>query len=40
MCACGVELTQGPIDRDGTVDAGLCDPSRNGWKMIQERRSR
>jgi len=40
MCACGVEVTQEPIDRYGTVDAGFRDPSGNGWKMIQERRSR
>ena len=40
MRACGVEFTQEPIDRYGTVDAGFRDPSGNGWKMIQERRSR
>jgi catechol 2,3-dioxygenase-like lactoylglutathione lyase family enzyme len=34
----GVELTQEPIDRYGTVDAGFRDPSGNGWKMIQARR--
>jgi hypothetical protein len=34
----GVEFTQEPIDRFGTVDAGFRDPSGNGWKMIQARR--
>ena len=38
MRARGVEFTQEPIDRYGTVDAGFRDPSGNGWKMIQERR--
>ena len=33
----GVEFTQEPIDRYGTVDAGFRDPSGNGWKMIQAR---
>ena len=33
----GVELTQEPIDRFGTVDAGFRDPSGNGWKLIQAR---
>jgi catechol 2,3-dioxygenase-like lactoylglutathione lyase family enzyme len=36
--AAGVELTQEPIDRYGTVDAGFRDPSGNGWKMIEARR--
>lgn len=35
--AAGVELTQEPMERYGTVDAGFRDPSGNGWKMIQER---
>ena len=39
MRAGGVEFTQEPIDRYGTVDAGFRDPSGNGWKMIQERKS-
>jgi catechol 2,3-dioxygenase-like lactoylglutathione lyase family enzyme len=30
----GVEFTQEPVDRYGTVDAGFRDPSGNGWKMI------
>lgn len=38
MRAGGVELTQEPIDRYGTVDAGFRDPSGNGWKIIQARR--
>lgn len=39
MCAQGVEFTQEPLDRFGTVDAGFRDPSGNGWKMIEARRS-
>lgn len=35
--ASGVEFTQEPIERYGTVDAGFRDPSGNGWKMIQVR---
>ena len=38
MNAYGVEFTQEPVDRFGTVDAGFRDPSGNGWKMIQARR--
>lgn len=34
----GVEFTQEPVTRYGTVDAGFRDPSGNGWKMIQARR--
>ena len=34
----GVEITQEPVERYGTVDAGFRDPSGNGWKVIQERR--
>ena len=37
MLAAGVEFTQEPVDRFGTVDAGFRDPSGNGWKMIQGR---
>ena len=33
----GVEFTQEPIERYGTVDAGFRDPSGNGWKMIEAR---
>jgi len=38
MRARGVELTQEPVERYGTVDAGFRDPSGNGWKLIQARR--
>ena len=38
MCAAGVEFTQEPIERFGTMDAGFRDPSGNGWKMIGIRR--
>ena len=37
MRARGVEFTQEPIARFGSVDAGFRDPSGNGWKMIEER---
>ena len=37
MQALGVEFTQEPVERYGTVDAGFRDPSGNGWKMIQGR---
>jgi catechol 2,3-dioxygenase-like lactoylglutathione lyase family enzyme len=37
LSAAGVEFTQEPVDRYGTVDAGFRDPSGNGWKMIQAR---
>jgi catechol 2,3-dioxygenase-like lactoylglutathione lyase family enzyme len=37
MIGLGVEFTQEPVDRFGTVDAGFRDPSGNGWKMIQGR---
>lgn len=33
----GVDITQEPVDRFGTVDAGFRDPSGNGWKLIQAR---
>src|SRR5262245_15434949 len=38
MRAAGVEITQEPVDRYGAVDAGIRDPSGNGWKVIQARR--
>ena len=38
MKARGVEFTQEPIERYGTVDAGFRDPSGNGWKMLQTRK--
>jgi catechol 2,3-dioxygenase-like lactoylglutathione lyase family enzyme len=37
MRARGVELTQEPVERYGSVDAGFRDPSGNGWKVIQAR---
>jgi catechol 2,3-dioxygenase-like lactoylglutathione lyase family enzyme len=37
LLALGVEFTQEPVERYGTVDAGFRDPSGNGWKMIQGR---
>lgn len=30
----GVEFTQEPTERYGSVDASFRDPSGNGWKMI------
>lgn len=36
--ALGVEFTQEPVERYGSVDAGFRDPSGNGWKMIGSRR--
>jgi catechol 2,3-dioxygenase-like lactoylglutathione lyase family enzyme len=33
--ALGVEFTQEPVERYGSVDAGFRDPSGNGWKMIE-----
>ena len=38
MRGAGVEFTQEPVDRFGSVDAGFRDPSGNGWKMIEARR--
>ncbi len=38
MKARGVEFTQEPVERYGTVDAGFRDPSGNGWKMMEPRR--
>lgn len=35
LSASGVEFTQEPMERYGTVDAGFRDPSGNGWKMIE-----
>ncbi|MBX3605654.1 MAG: VOC family protein [Piscinibacter sp.] len=39
LSALGVEFTQEPVERYGTVDAGFRDPSGNGWKMIEQRRA-
>ena len=33
----GVEFTQEPVTRFGSVDAGFRDPSGNGWKLVQTR---
>ena len=37
MRAKGVEFTQEPVSRYGSVEANFRDPSGNGWKMIQGR---
>jgi catechol 2,3-dioxygenase-like lactoylglutathione lyase family enzyme len=39
MRALGVEFTQPPEARYGSVDANFRDPSGNGWKMIESRRA-
>jgi catechol 2,3-dioxygenase-like lactoylglutathione lyase family enzyme len=33
----GVEFTQEPIERFGSVDASFRDPSGNGWKLVEAR---
>lgn len=33
----GVEFSQEPIERYGSVDASFRDPSGNGWKMLESR---
>jgi catechol 2,3-dioxygenase-like lactoylglutathione lyase family enzyme len=40
MQSAGVEFTQEPVERYGSVDANFRDPSGNGWKMIEARKSR
>ena len=35
--AAGVEFTQDPVARFGSVDASFRDPSGNGWKLIEAR---
>jgi catechol 2,3-dioxygenase-like lactoylglutathione lyase family enzyme len=40
MLGLGVEFTQEPTERFGSVDASFRDPSGNGWKMIQSRAGR
>ena len=35
FAAKGVEFTQEPISRFGTVDASFRDPSGNGWKLVE-----
>jgi catechol 2,3-dioxygenase-like lactoylglutathione lyase family enzyme len=37
LAAKGVEFTQEPEERYGSVDASFRDPSGNGWKMVQAR---
>ncbi|MBO9623203.1 MAG: VOC family protein [Sphingomonas sp.] len=37
MHARGVEFTQEPVERYGSIDASFRDPSGNGWKMIEAR---
>lgn len=37
LSARGVEFTQEPVARFGSVDASFRDPSGNGWKLIQAR---
>src|SRR5436190_98707 len=37
MAAAGVEFTQEPVERYGSVDASFRDPSGNGWKLVQPR---
>lgn len=37
MKARGVEFTQEPVDRYGSVDASFRDPSGNGWKLVGSR---
>src|SRR5690242_3763347 len=36
----GVEFSQEPAERYGSVDASFRDPSGKGWKMIQSRAAR
>lgn len=37
LAKAGVEFTQEPVERYGTIDASFRDPSGNGWKLIQAR---
>ncbi len=37
MQARGVEFTQEPVARFGSVDASFRDPSGNGWKLVERR---
>ena len=34
-----IESFEASVDCYGTVDAGFRDPSANGWKLIEARRS-
>lgn len=38
MRGLGVEFTQEPTERYGSVDASFRDPSGNGWKLVETRR--
>jgi len=38
MHARGVEFTQEPMERYGSVDASFRDPAGNGWKLIETRK--
>ena len=40
LVARGVDTIQEPIARFGSVDAGFRDPSGNGWKIIQAKRTK
>src|SRR3546814_15837348 len=40
LLARGVEFTQEPPDRYGSLDAHLRRPAGNGWKMIEACKSR
>src|SRR3546814_7200609 len=40
LLARGVEFTQEPTERYGSVDANFRDPSGNGWKMIEAEKAR
>lgn len=37
MRTAGVEFTQAPEERFGSVDASFRDPSGNGWKLVEAR---
>ncbi|MEH3099740.1 VOC family protein [Sphingomonas adhaesiva] len=37
FAAKGVEFTQEPVSRFGSVDASFRDPSGNGWKLVEAR---
>jgi catechol 2,3-dioxygenase-like lactoylglutathione lyase family enzyme len=39
MRARGVEFTQEPVERYGSVDASFRDPAGNGWKMVEARQA-
>ncbi|MGC1303217.1 MAG: VOC family protein [Caulobacteraceae bacterium] len=39
LSARGVEFTQPPEDRYGSLDASFRDPAGNGWKMVEAPRA-